>query len=94
MFESIKKIFKKKAIKYATSKLMEQVAEPPPPVAVPQHISAKSCINYSGRLRQSLLSGDKDMQILCEKYLKSKGLWVPKTLSECDVLIDEIEHWE
>ena len=95
MFDSIKKLFKKeKPKKYAVSALVENTVVKDSPNVSPLLSERASYIKYVGRLKQALVSGNTNEERFIGKYLSSKGLPVPKTLSECDKLIMEIELWD
>ena len=87
-------LFKKKPKEYAVANLVENVVLKDSPTVSPLKSAWESYTIYTGRLKQSLVSGNVKMQRLCEKYLKSNGITPPTTVSECDDLIAEIQRWQ
>lgn len=90
-----KKLFSrgKKDKPYAVSDLVSNMVAPDSPKISPLISEKPMYISWVGRLKQSLLSGEVKMEIFLGKCLRSKGFEPPKTLSECDKLIHEIESW-
>ena len=94
MFDRLKSFFKKKEpTKYAIARLIENTVALDSPDVSPLKDKAESYILYTGKLKQSLVSGDIAMESLAKRYLKSQGFVPPETLSECDKLIEEISQW-